>query len=87
MVLRITSQTMLKPPYSSQIVKLDHSRNLFTNVIGDFNAENVTVFGRRAMTHWKPVMLVSQVKKMAKYFSKIARIMLLEAGRSCWSYR
>ena len=44
-----------------QIVKLDPVKNVFSNVIGDFNADNVTVFGRNAMTHWKPVMLVSQV--------------------------
>ncbi len=28
-------------------------------MIGDFNQGDVTVFGRGAMTHWKPVLLVS----------------------------
>lgn len=32
----------------------------FVSVIGDFNAEGMTVFGRKAMTHWKPVLLISR---------------------------
>lgn len=37
----------------AQIVKSRQDNQPFTSVIGDFNAENLTVFGRTAMTHWK----------------------------------
>ena len=63
MVTLLTLSLVVNATYSFhlQIVKLDPVKNVFSNVIGDFNADNVTVFGRNAMTHWKPVMLVSQV--------------------------
>ncbi len=42
-----------------QIVKMDETSGKYGSVIGDFNQADATVFGRGAMTHWKPVLLVS----------------------------
>jgi hypothetical protein len=41
-------------------VKNREDNKPFVSVIGDFNVEGMTVFGRRAVTHWKPVLLVSR---------------------------
>jgi hypothetical protein len=43
-----------------QIVKCKEDNKPFSSVIGDFNAEGMTVFGRKAMTHWKPVLFISK---------------------------
>ena len=43
-----------------QIVKKQEDPSSpYTSVIGDFNQDGLTVFDRSAMTHWKPVMLIS----------------------------
>jgi len=44
----------------AQIVKSREDDRPFASVIGDFNTANMTAFGRRAMTHWKPVLLISR---------------------------
>jgi len=44
----------------AQIVKCRENGVPFVSVIGDFNVSGMTVFGRKAMTHWKPVLLISR---------------------------
>jgi len=44
----------------AQILKSRENGVPFVSVIGDFNAEGMTVFGRAAMTHWKPILLISR---------------------------
>lgn len=43
----------------TQIIKQDEEEKAFTSVIGDF-LDDMTVFDRKSMTHWKPVMLVTR---------------------------
>lgn len=43
----------------TQIIKQDEEEKPFTSVIGDF-LDDMTVFDRKSMTHWKPVMLVTR---------------------------
>lgn len=38
---------------------MDEVSGKYDSVVRDFNVANKTVFGRSAMTHWKPVLLVS----------------------------
>ena len=42
-----------------QIIKIKGNGE-FMSVIGDFNDKEQTVFSRTTLTHWKPVLLVSQ---------------------------
>ena len=52
----------------TQIVKSREDDRPFVSVIGDFNAEGMTVFGRNAFTHWKCVLLISrQVIRLFAY--------------------
>ena len=48
-----------------QIVRGDETNNLFRSFIGDFSDPNQTVFKRKQVTHWKPVLMVSPA--VAKY--------------------
>ena len=50
---------VFKNEFLFQIVKMNETSGLYGSVIGDFNQDDATVFGRGAMTHWKPVLLVS----------------------------
>lgn len=43
----------------AQVVKEKGRDRAFTSTIGDFNQENMSVFDRPNVTHWKPVLLIS----------------------------
>ena len=43
-----------------QIIRGNESNHHFNSFIGDFSDPNMTVFDRRQVTHWKPVMMVSE---------------------------
>ena len=43
-----------------QIIRTNDPSNLFKSFIGDFSDPNTTVFNRNQVTHWKPVMMVSE---------------------------
>ena len=43
-----------------QILRCDNVNEPFQSFIGDFSQANMTVFSRREVTHWKPVLLVSR---------------------------
>ena len=43
-----------------QIIRTNDPNNLFKSFIGDFSDPKVTVFDRKKVTHWKPVMMVSE---------------------------
>ena len=45
-----------------QIVKTDQGP--FSNVIGNFDTPENDVFTRKVTTHWKPILLIDQVKKV-----------------------
>jgi hypothetical protein len=43
-----------------QILRNDDVNKPFKSFIGDFSQADMTVFNRKQVTHWKPVMLVSR---------------------------
>ena len=43
-----------------QIIRPNHPSILFKSYIGDFSDPNMTVFSRKQVTHWKPVVMVSE---------------------------
>ena len=43
-----------------QVLLTHDPSNLFKSFIGDFSDPNTTVFNRNQVTHWKPVMMVSE---------------------------
>lgn len=63
----------------AQIVKSKEDNKPFVSVIGDFNSEGITVFGRNAMTHWKPVLLISR-----QYIRLFAYLVMYRDERGNW---